>query len=451
MIKANIYKKKLFVENLTVSDSVKFDTVKFTFPDSWDGYTKTALFKTENGETIKVVLDAANPLCLSENECYIPHEVIKSPHFCLTVFGVMGESVATTTEAKIPVLQSGYEEGVEPSEPTPTEYQQLINLAHSTKEIAESVREDANKGLFKGDKGEKGDKGDQGIQGERGEMGKQGPRGEIGPQGPQGEKGETGTQGVKGEKGDTGEVSFEYANNNFATAIRNRKKGAIIVANDVSPIEHKLKINLSSDTISNFSDVTVSRYGANIFDKSYLKAGTTFNGVAGTVSFDGEKIYYNATSSAANRVQLLLPADWFVEGVKYTISLKCPSLPNIIIGTANAFNDTSSFNKLGTFNESQYGTFTALNLDKSYINVYVYLGDDIGVKKTISDIQISVGEKILPYEEYYVENYKADSDGTVEGIISLSPNMVITSDSDNTVIECEYIADTKMYIDNFLK
>jgi hypothetical protein len=70
MIKANIYDKKLFVENLTVSDSVKFDTVRFTFPDSWNGYTKTALFKTESGETIKVVLDATNPLCLNENECY---------------------------------------------------------------------------------------------------------------------------------------------------------------------------------------------------------------------------------------------------------------------------------------------------------------------------------------------------------------------------------------------
>ena len=35
----------------------------------------------------------------------------------------------------------------------------------------------------------------------------------------------------------------------------------------------------------------------------------------------------------------------------------------------------------------------------------------------------------------------------VEGIMSLSSNMIITSDSDDTVIECEYIADTKMYID----
>ena len=44
MIKANIYNKKMMVENHTVSDSVKFDTVEFTFPEDWNGYTKTAVF-----------------------------------------------------------------------------------------------------------------------------------------------------------------------------------------------------------------------------------------------------------------------------------------------------------------------------------------------------------------------------------------------------------------------
>lgn len=199
MIKANIHDKKLFVENLTVSDSVKFDTVKFTFPDSWNGYTKTVVFKTEDEKTINVVLDMVNPLCVNENECYIPHEVIKSPCFYLSVFGVLGDSVATTTQVRVPVLQSGYAVGDEPKEPTPTEYQQLINLASQTKIIAETVREDADKGLFKGEKGDKGDQGIQGVQGIQGE------KGDIGPQGPQGIQGVQGVQGKKGEKGEKGD------------------------------------------------------------------------------------------------------------------------------------------------------------------------------------------------------------------------------------------------------
>lgn len=157
MIKANVYKKKLEVENFTVADSVKFDKVRFTFPDDWEGYTKTAVFKTENGQTINVILDKTNPLCVNENECYIPHEVLKAPHFYLSVFGVLGESVATTTQKKVEVLQSGYAEGDEPSDPTPTEYQQIINLVDEVKNIAQSVRDDADNGVFDGTDGKDGE------------------------------------------------------------------------------------------------------------------------------------------------------------------------------------------------------------------------------------------------------------------------------------------------------
>ena len=51
------------------------------------------------------------------------------------------------------------------------------SLAYDAKEIAQSVRADADSGKFDGEKGEKGDKGDkgeQGIQGEKGDDGKDG-------------------------------------------------------------------------------------------------------------------------------------------------------------------------------------------------------------------------------------------------------------------------------------
>lgn len=66
---------------------------------------------------------------------------------------------------------------------------------------------------LKGDKGEKGEQGEQGLPGEpgpTGTQGPQGPKGDTGPQGPQGEigpqgpKGDTGDTGPQGEKGDTG-------------------------------------------------------------------------------------------------------------------------------------------------------------------------------------------------------------------------------------------------------
>ena len=40
----------------TIADSVLFEKMSFIFPESWNGYTKTAVFR--NGETtVSVVLD----------------------------------------------------------------------------------------------------------------------------------------------------------------------------------------------------------------------------------------------------------------------------------------------------------------------------------------------------------------------------------------------------------
>ena len=146
----------------TIADSVMFEKISFSFPDTWNGYTKTAVFRNSE-TTISVVLNNDSDLCTGENECYVPYEVIKAPQFTVSVFGVFGDSRATTPQVKITVIKSGYGEGDTPNEPTPTEYEQLIGLVNSTKEIAQSVRNDADNGVFNGEKGEKGDTGEAGA------------------------------------------------------------------------------------------------------------------------------------------------------------------------------------------------------------------------------------------------------------------------------------------------
>lgn len=121
MIKANVFEKKLIVEGVAVSDSVKFETVKFSFPESWNGYKKTAVFTCGEETCVNLVLDESSELCIGENECYIPFEVLVSPEFELSVFGILNDSVVTTTVARVKVLQSGYAEGNIPSDPTPSE------------------------------------------------------------------------------------------------------------------------------------------------------------------------------------------------------------------------------------------------------------------------------------------------------------------------------------------
>lgn len=67
--------------------------------------------------------------------------------------------------------------------------------------------------------------------------------------GDKGDKGEKGDKGDKGDKGETGEISKEYAAKNFSNAIKGTVTGAIIAADDVSPIEHQMAVSLSSKNL----------------------------------------------------------------------------------------------------------------------------------------------------------------------------------------------------------
>lgn len=200
----------------TIADSVRFEKIHFSFPENWNGYTKKAVFK--NGDkTVNIFLNGDETVCTDTDECFVPNEVIKAPEFTVSVLGVMGDSIATSAEAVVNVTESGYTKGDFPIAPTPSEYEQLLNIAEETRQIAQSVRDDADNGNFKGEKGDTGSKGEKGDTGEQGIQGVQGLKGEKGDTGSKGDKGDKGDpftytdftaeqlEGLKGPKGDTGD------------------------------------------------------------------------------------------------------------------------------------------------------------------------------------------------------------------------------------------------------
>lgn len=249
MIYANISEYgtiKLDYKKSTVSDSIKYETIKFKLPKDWEGLTKTVVFRNDN-QTLSVVLDGSNSLCISEDECYIPYEMLTGDEFTVSVFGETADRRATTEATAVRVRKSGYGEGDTPSDPTPTEYQQIISIVNEAKNIASeakkssaSLREDADNGVFKGEKGDKGDKGDKGeaftyeaftaeqlaaLKGEKGDTGDTGPQGEKGETGPRGPQGLQGIQGEKGDKGDKGEKGNPFTYEDFTTEQLTSLKG----------------------------------------------------------------------------------------------------------------------------------------------------------------------------------------------------------------------------------
>lgn len=76
--------------------------------------------------------------------------------------------------------------------------------------MSETLIQEVDLGLIKGEKGDKGEQGEigpqgpQGIQGEKGSKGDKGDRGDKGCKGEKGDKGDRGCKGEKGDKGDRG-------------------------------------------------------------------------------------------------------------------------------------------------------------------------------------------------------------------------------------------------------
>ena len=183
--------------------------------DEWTG-TKTALFA--NGNKAKSqVLD-------EKNSCEIPWEFFDTDTGTIGLVSVFCGDLTTANSASVYIAKSGYVESDASVPPTPDVYQQLIETANETKKIAQSVRDDADAGKFRGEQGPMGPTGARGEKGERGETGPQGPIGQTGPQGAKGEKGDAGAQGPKGETGPQGEIG-KTGESAYQTAVKLGFKG----------------------------------------------------------------------------------------------------------------------------------------------------------------------------------------------------------------------------------
>ena len=359
-----------------VADSVLFEKIHFNFPAEWDGFAKTAVFT--NGETkISVVLNENGKLCTGENECCIPHEVIKAPAFTVSVFGVSGDKRATTQIAQVSVKPSGYGEGATPAEPTPTEYEQLVAIANSAEQLAQSVRSDADSGAFKGDKGEQGNKGDKGDTGAVGAKGDKGDKGDPGkdavtdraysPTSENAQSGKAVAEALKAER--------TYANNSFSGALRGSASGEAVRLSDIAPNEHTLGVEVS---------------GRNLFDKDnaniiigYPDAENVINGASSTRS-----VYIPCAPNATYTVSKTLTARF---AVAFTDDI--PSIGVAVTGRVQ--NNTAS------------SITTTSGINSRYIVVWLYHVDldttTIKINEVLTTLQIELGSTATSYTPYITD------------------------------------------------
>lgn len=191
---------------LLTTGMVQAVPVRFCFSPQWAALDRTAVF-TAGTVSVSCLLG-------EDNQCFIPWECLTraGEYLRVGVYGTRGEKMVLPTVSCLlgPICTGTQPEENTPTEATPTLVQSLLTKAEAAVSVADSLRTDADAGLFNGRDGKDGTNGKDGKDGQNGapgEAGPQGPKGdpgETGPQGPKGDPGETGPQGPKGETGETG-------------------------------------------------------------------------------------------------------------------------------------------------------------------------------------------------------------------------------------------------------
>ena len=169
--------------------------------------------------------------------------------------------------------------------------------------------------------------------------------------------------GIQNEVTGTGLVTLDYVNEN----------------------EHNVEVKLSSDTVTDFSGVTVKAYGKNLFYKSNeyratcdipLRAGTT--------------IICSAENDFSSSVDII-----FTDGTNYQLGM----------------------------------SYTSENRKHSIAYTPEKDVKQIMFRMTALEPQVEISSFITDYEPCNEKTYIANADGTVDGVTSISPIMSIICDS----------------------
>ena len=267
------------------------------------------------------------------------------------------------------------------------------------------------KDYFDGEKGDKGDRGDAGYTPIKGVDYFDGQKGE------------------KGDKGDTGEVTWLYASNNFVNALKNTVSGNPVAISDVSPLEHELVVKTEGAT-------TVTRCGKNLIGYVYTDTKAEINGVEFTVNDDGS-ITIEGTNTTGESAIFYLNRKMMVDTAsKYTVSVTGCKNSNV-----RGLSPTKADFEVKS-NNQQIQTFTPSG---NTLNVLVYVRSGVTVSETLT-IQIELGTEATEYEPYKEPQTVEVVDGTVTGLLSLSPSMTLIADAGT--IEVEYNRDVNKAIIN---
>ena len=195
-------------------------------------------------------------------------------------------------------------------------------------------------------------------------------------------------------------------NQGKSNALKGKSSGTVIQLSGVSPVEHTLNVKLTSEAVTDFSEIKVIKSGKNLLN---VPENLTWTGVytvntylpAGTYRIT----YSSETHEGADVPTLRLGTKSYNVGRKeWIVTLTAPQ--TVIYLYTNGFNANASK----------------------------------GVSATVNQWMISLdGGEYEPYKA--PTEYTPNADGTVEGIKSVYPTTTLMTDTEGVTVNAEYNRD----------
>lgn len=229
-----------------------------------------------------------------------------------------------------------------------------------------------------------------------------------------------------------------------------------ITIENVNEHKHNVPITLTSETITDFSNVNITARGKNLCDYTIIK-----NSVYSSQTVDIYDVVAGITRKClaydcAGRSKSILGG--FKANTQYTASFVFASQPTSSNSASRPFcffYDDGTYSYVGykTYDDHTFTRIQGVSTKgKTVVGIGVPNHDTKAkVYLDINTLLLFEGNVTSPIYESYVEpiTYQANANGEVEGVESISPSMVIISDTEDVTINTECYLDGAKEVEKY--
>ena len=239
-------------------------------------------------------------------------------------------------------------------------------------------------------------------------------------------------------------------------AAKTEVNGVVVVANDISTIEHPVEVKLSSETITDFSSVTVKQngknqaditgwtyYGENCISSSIVKevGSIIAQGNAGSDGMAYSSGNLRLRFRRENGAYISIPTANQTITVSLYVTLLEQGIHDNKVGIYACTESTSGSGGRADFTLN-VGERTKVSFTRTPtvdVTALIVRLNNNKVKVEMDTLQIEYSYEATEFEAYKEPTtYTANADGTVDGVMSLAPSMTLVSSDPEATINCRY-------------